>query len=198
MLRIPQIRSLRRFRRDAEGLAAVEFALILPAMLIMLFGMFEVSNIVGCRARVAQLASTVADLIAQKSSLTEGDINSIYAAAGAILYPYNTDEPGIRITSVIWDSTKSANDQGAKKAGKVAWSCSKNGGGLGPQHAENSTWTFDHELLSVGSSVIMVEVDYSYDLPTKVVTGPFPMKDSFHTKPRRVAQIPKPASCPSG
>ena len=165
-------------------------------MLVMLFGMVELSNVVDCRARVSQLASSVADLTAQKSTLTAGDITSIYAAAGAILYPYNTNEPSIRITSVIWDPSKPANDEGAKKAGKVAWSCSKNGAGLGPAHATNSTWDFDHELLSQGSSVIMVEVAYSYELATKVVTGPFLMNDSFYTKPRRVAQIPKPASCP--
>jgi Flp pilus assembly protein TadG len=201
MLRNIQPLLLRHFRRNADGLAAVEFALILPAMIAMLFGMAELSSAVNCRIGISQLASTVADLTAQKSAPTTSDISSIYAAANTILYPHNTANPTIRITSVIFDTaTNSAT------VGKVAWSCTQSGSGtLDPAtRAENSKVTLQTsskdkqlELLTSGSSVLMTEVAYDYTTPTmRVVAGTIAMKDSFYTKPRRVAQIPKPASCP--
>lgn len=195
---LKKLRSIAGFRRAAEGLAAVEFALILPVMLTMLFGMGELSLAVFARTAISQVASTVTDLVAQKSTLTSGDISSVYAAANTLLYPYypqlSSSKPTIRIASVIYDTTTNSTT-----VGKVAWVCSQTGSGtLSPAtRAVNSTVTFTQPLLSSGASVVLVEVAYSYSSPTtQVITGAFNMKDKFQTKPRRVAQIPAPSSCP--
>ncbi len=84
--------------------------------------------------------------------------------------------------------------------GRVAWTCSQAGSGsfAVASRAVNSTVTFTQPLLSSGGSVLMTEVAYSYASPTsQIVTGAINMRDSFHTKPRRVAQIPAPSSCPT-
>jgi len=160
--------------------------------------MGELSLAVFARTAISQVASTVTDLVAQKSSLTSGDISSVYAAANTLLYPYypqlSASKPTIRIASVIYDTTTNSTT-----VGKVAWVCSQTGSGtLSPAtRAVNSTVSFTQPLLSTGASVILVEVAYNYTSPTtQVLTGPFNMKDRFQTKPRRVAQIPAPASCP--
>jgi hypothetical protein len=45
-------------------------------------------------------------------------------------------------------------------------------------------------------SVILAVVTYNYSSPTtKIVTGPIAMSNTFYSKPRRVAQISKPAAC---
>ena len=49
MLTRIRLRIFRRFRRSEKGLAAVEFALILPVMITMLFGMGELSTAVFAR-----------------------------------------------------------------------------------------------------------------------------------------------------
>ena len=49
---LTRLKVLRRFRRDAKGLAALEFALILPVLITMLFGMGELSLAVFCRTDV--------------------------------------------------------------------------------------------------------------------------------------------------
>jgi Flp pilus assembly protein TadG len=195
---LKKIRALRRFRRDSRGLAALEFALILPVLITMLFGMGELSLAVFCRTSVTQVASTVADLVAQESTPTTSDISNVYYAANSLLYPYYPDlssaKPVIRITSVIFDTTTNSTT-----VGKVAWTCTQSGSGtLTPAtRAENSTVTFSQPLLTSGASVVMAEVAYSYSSPTtKLITSAINMKDSFHTKPRRVAQIPKPSACP--
>jgi len=199
MLRRLKLRVFGRFRREERGLAALEFALILPVLITMLFGMGELSLAVFARSAVSQAASTVADLVAQASAPGATDISNVYYAANTILYPYypqmSSAKPSIRITSVIFDTaTKSPT------TGKVAWSCAQAGSAsfTPATRAEGSTVTFTQPLLSDGSSVVMAEVAYSYASPTtKVITGAFTMRDNFYTKPRRVAQIPKPASCPS-
>lgn len=184
-------RILGRFRRAEQGLAAVEFALILPVMIALLFGMAELSSAVFCRTAVAQMASTVADLVAQKNSVSSNDIQNVYNAANIILYPYykgGGNAPSIRITSVVYDPNNPS-----QTVGKLGWSCTQAGSGTLP----SASVTLDKPLLTPGGSVLKVEVAYNY-LPatTETITGPIPMKDAFFTRPRRVAQIPKPATCP--
>jgi Flp pilus assembly protein TadG len=179
-------------------LAAVEFALILPVLITMLFGMGELSLAVFCRTDISQIASTVADLVAQESTVSSTDLSNVYNAANTILYPYypnlSASKPTIRVTSVIFDSITNSTT-----VGKVAWTCSQSGNGtLSPAaRAVNNTVTFSQPLLSSGGSVVMVEVAYSYASPTtQVIAGSYNMTNQFYTKPRRVGQIPAPSSCP--
>jgi Flp pilus assembly protein TadG len=195
---LTRLKAMRRFRRDAKGLAALEFALILPVLITMLFGMGELSLAVFCRTDITQIASTVADLVAQEKAPGSTDISNVYAAANTILYPYypnlSSSKPTIRITSVIFDTATNSTT-----VGKVAWTCSQSGNGtLSPaSRAVGSTVTFSQALLSTGGSVLMAEISYSYASPTtKVLTGAITMSDKFYTKPRRVGQIPAPSSCP--
>ncbi len=199
MLRRVKLHIVGRFRRNERGLAALEFALILPVLITMLFGMGELSLAVGARSGISQVASTVGDLVAQSSAPSSTDLGNVYYAANTILYPYypqlSSAKPSIRITSVIFDTaTKSTT------VGRVAWTCSQIGSGsfaVGSR-AVNSTVSFTQPLLSDGGSVVMAEIAYSYSSPTtRIITTAFTMRDNFYTKPRRVAQIPAPSSCPT-
>ena len=60
------IAPLGRFLCDRCGLAAVEFALILPVMLTLYFGGVEVTNMLVANRRVTSVAYTAADLAAQR------------------------------------------------------------------------------------------------------------------------------------
>jgi Flp pilus assembly protein TadG len=189
---------LRRAAVNQDGLAAVEFAMLLPIMITLFFGVVETSMALLCRADVSIMASTAADLVSQADTLATADIRNVYDAAGTILYPYyngSNAKPTIRITSVIWDTVgKSAT------VGKVAWTCTQSGSGtLSPaSRAANSNVTLPQALLTTGSSVIVSEVAYNYASPTtKVVTGAINFTNNFYTKPRRVMQIPPPSGgCP--
>ncbi len=206
MLRRRGARIFRLFRREEKGLAAVEFAFVVPVMIIMLFGMGELSMAIFARADVTQIASTVADLVAQESTVSGTDLSNVYNAANTILYPYYNgsttagdpggDKPTIRVTSVIFDTTTNSTT-----VGKVAWTCTQTGNAsLSPAtRGKNSTVTFSKSLLSTGSSVLMVEVAYNYpSVTTMVIAGSYPMSDQFYTKPRRVGQIPAPSPAPTG
>ena len=128
---------MRRFLKNKSGLAAVEFAFVLPVMLSMMFGMVELSQAMGARAAVTNLASTGADLIAQESSVTDADLNNVFGALGAMLYPYSVTPVKIVITSIVDDGSGGV-------TGKVAWSDGYTGG-------KND----DSVARTVGSSVTM-------------------------------------------
>ena len=186
--KLGRLAALSRFGRARGGMAAVEFAFLLPVMLVMFFGVVEVSMALACRADVTNVASTTADLTAQASSLSTSDVSNVFNAAGAILYPYDASAARITVTSLNYDTTSKS-----LTSGVVAWSCANTGSGRG----KNSVVTLPAGLMTVNGSVIMAEVTYTYTSPTtKVITGPMPMTNTFYTKPRRVAQITGPTACP--
>lgn len=199
------MKSWRLFRKAQDGLAAVEFALILPFLITLFFGVVELSMALVCRADVSTMVSTAADLIAQESTTTTSDISNVYSAAGTVMYPYYTGgasgKPTIRITSVVYDGTT-----GSTTSGKVAWSCEQVGtGNLSPttRNPGDPVNFLDasgnaQAIMVANGSVIMAEVAYNYSSPTtQVVTNSINMTNVWYTKPRRVAQIPAPTgNCP--
>lgn len=179
---------LERFRKAKDGLAAVEFALLLPVMITLFFGVVEVSLALACRADVTNVASTAADLVAQESSMTTSDMSNVWSALSAILYPYDTSVAQIKVSSINYDTTTQS-----LTSGKVAWSCGKNT----TARTTGTTVTLPSGLMTANGSVIMSEITYIYTSPTtKIITGPKTMTNTFYTKPRRVAQISAPSSCP--
>ena len=112
------LRKIKSGAKNKDGAAAVEFAMLLPFMITLFFGVVETSLALLCRADVSIMASTAADLVSQADTLASADIGNVYSAASTILYPYydgSNTKPTIRITSVIWDTVgKSAT------VGKVA------------------------------------------------------------------------------
>lgn len=123
-------RRSRRFIRSVDGIAAVEFALILPLMLVIYLGLVEMSRGLRAAQKLDLVAHTLADLSAQQltggdasgqAALTEADIQSIFSAATAIMSPLPAANLKMTISQVEIYSP-SAN---AWKA-KVNWSVAKN------------------------------------------------------------------------
>lgn len=93
---------LRRFRRDERGVAAIEFALVLPIMALILLGCFEVPRFVMIYQKMARTSAGVADLVAQADDpLTTNQINDIFTAGGIMMQPYDVSANGVIIVSSI-------------------------------------------------------------------------------------------------
>lgn len=94
-LPVSAIRALRnRLATDRRGMAAVEFALVLPIMLLLLVGMTELYSAMTLDRKLSQTSSAIADLVAQESAVTRGELLAIMDVAEAILDPY--PESGIQ------------------------------------------------------------------------------------------------------
>lgn len=76
-------RSLRAFHRQDDGVAAVEFALIVPIMAMMTIGAIEMSEAVTVDRRVSSVADRSGDLVAQFNGVLETSEVGTRASVGA-------------------------------------------------------------------------------------------------------------------
>lgn len=164
---------VRRLARDVRGVSAVEFALILPVMIVMYIGAVEFSHALTVDRRVTAVASAAADLTAQTEQVTAADMQDIFTASTAIMSPYSSTPISIVVTSVVADANNDTT---------VAWSCAHNG----TPRAEDSEYTLPDGLTQPFSSVIVAEVSYSFDPPIgQYMTGGINMTETFYLRPRR-------------
>ncbi|MCJ2085265.1 pilus assembly protein [Methylobacterium sp. E-005] len=93
----------RPFLRDCEGVAALEFALILPILLMFLAATAEFVSAVDQKRKVAQLGRTLADLTAQgdtQNPVSSTLMSDIVASSGPILAPFPSTAATIQISAV--------------------------------------------------------------------------------------------------
>jgi Flp pilus assembly protein TadG len=96
------MRSLRRFAKDERGVTAIEFAFVLPVILILLIGCFEVPRFVLVYQRIARTSASVADLVAQADEpITPAQLQDIFTAGKVIMDPYDIKADGRIIVSSI-------------------------------------------------------------------------------------------------
>jgi Flp pilus assembly protein TadG len=135
--------SRRRFAGEESGIAAVEFALILPIMLILYLGLVELSRGMRAAQKVDLVAHALADLTAQQlymtrtpplagnangqAALTEADIQAIFAAGTALLAPLPAAALKMTITEVNITSPSANNWQA-----QATWTVRKNSGTARP------------------------------------------------------------------
>jgi len=168
-------RQLRHYVRSAEGISAVEFALIAPLLITILFGTIEVCNALICRQKITTVASSGSDLVAQDSAITVAQINDVFAALNAIVYPYPSAGAQIIITSV-------KNDPNHAGQYIVDWSEAQNT----TAHTKNASITMPTGIVPTGGSVIFSEVTYNYaPITTIFFPGSVSMSDHFYSKPRK-------------
>lgn len=90
----------RRLIKDRRGIAAVEFALIVPLLLVMYFVTMEAGQGIDTNKKLGRLASMVADLVTQESSVNKADLDAILQIGAAIIQPYNRSKPSIYIAGI--------------------------------------------------------------------------------------------------
>ena len=85
--------------RDVRGVAAVEFALILPLILVLYVGALDVTRAVLASRNVDVLSRTISDIVSQQSTTNatpSSTVSLIFGAASAVMAPYSTT--GLKLT----------------------------------------------------------------------------------------------------
>ena len=72
----------RRFRRDEAGVSALEFALILPIIMVMVLGLAETAVYIGARAKVVSGVDAALRYTMFARSDVDGIVNTALAAGG--------------------------------------------------------------------------------------------------------------------
>lgn len=87
--------------RDQRGVAAVEFALALPVMVTLFFGMVEITRYVLIHQKTEKTAYSLSDLVAQSTSLTNAQLTSMFAATSEVMNPFATGGNSVVIITSI-------------------------------------------------------------------------------------------------
>jgi Flp pilus assembly protein TadG len=176
-------RKLGGLASDKSGIAAVEFAMLLPLMLSLWLGAVELSQGIAADRKVTLTARTVSDLVSQVTATSTTDIANSLSAATAVMAPFPAAKLKATVSSVVIDANSKAT---------IAWSCTYNG----TARAKNSAVTLPAALLVANTSLIWSEVQYSYTpVIGYIVTGTLTLKDQIYMRPRLSDSVTGPSSC---
>lgn len=174
---------IRRFHRNNSGIAALEFALVLPVMLVLYLGGIEVTDGLVLKRKVSHTASAIADLVAQDTAIAStAEMQDIFNAGTAILSPYTTSKLKVSVVAITMDASKKAT---------VSWSQAFNGGSCA---AKGSSVSVPADLQSANGFLIRVTTDYAYTPDFGyVLTGTIPLTERFYQAPRSGKAITGPS-----
>ena len=176
---------------DRRGIAATEFAFIVPIMLVLFFGTVEISSGVAVDRKVTLMARTLADLTSQTTSVANTDLTNFQALGAAIMTPYSATPIQATISELYVDpSTLQA---------RVEWSQ-----GYAPR-ALKSPVTIPTALAVGGTYLIFSEVSYLYVPAVGYVMAKagITLHDVAYTRPRQSLCVfyptttPLPTNCPT-
>ena len=162
----------RRLWSDARGAAAVEFALLVPLMALLYFGVVEVTQGAMTQQRVAHTASAIGDLVAQSTSITSDEVGDIFNVGDTIMSPYPTSGLQMRVTSLVADKNGNVT---------VAWSQANGMTAL----AKGSPVSVPANVITPGASAIMGESQYTYtSVFGQIMPSPVVFKETSYLQPR--------------
>jgi Flp pilus assembly protein TadG len=110
-------RRLAKFKIDKRGIAATEFALLLPIMLVLFVGVSEVGQAISISRKVTITARTITDLVTQYSALGTSDMTNLLNASSQVMTPYPASNVTVIVSEVTLVSGK----------GTIDWSAAYNG-----------------------------------------------------------------------
>jgi Flp pilus assembly protein TadG len=174
-----RLRALRRFARQEGGMAAVEFALILPILVVLWIGGVEMTQALSIDRRLNNLASAIGDLSARSKQLIYSDVDNILDIAPGAMFPYSTTGLQMRVTAVDISGGGTATVAWSRAQGITAYSDGQNMNGVVPA-----------TLRVPDSQVIMAEVYYSYTPAVGyVITGSLDLDDRMFFVPRLIQYV---------
>ena len=157
---------------DISGLAATEFAIIVPVMLVLFFGTDEFATGIAVDRKVTLMARTLSDLTSQNISVTDTQLTNFFNASAGIMTPYSATPVKSTITELYVDPNTFA--------ARVQWSK-----GAAPRTA-GTTVAIPSALQVGGTYLIYSEVSYAF-VPTVgyVLKNSITLKDFTFTRPRQ-------------
>jgi len=172
-------RSARDMLEDCSAIAATEFAVIVPMMLVLFFGVVEFSSGVAVDRKVTLMARTLSDLTSQSppAGVADTDLTNYFSAAGGIMWPYTPINGYPPVSATITELFVDPNSLQAR----VQWSK-----GDAPR-STSSVVAIPPALAIANTYLIFSEVNFTY-VPTVgyvMAKSGISLRDVAYTRPRQ-------------
>lgn len=97
--------------RECEGIAAVEFAMVFPIMIMLLLGTVELGNGILANQKVIASSQMVTDLLTRTEIVTDEQLAEAKRAGRLALSPFDPDIIGFDIISIRYDPDSGDEDE---------------------------------------------------------------------------------------
>lgn len=138
----------RQWQSEEDGVAAMEFVLIFPVLMTILFGVYDLGTGFLVNQKVISASQIVSDLISRNVSISDSELDDIITAGRLALAPYDTATMGYDVISVSFDSDGNPVEEWRRTSGMPE-----------NQVAFDSTSALGGE----GDGVVVVSVSYNYE-----------------------------------
>jgi Flp pilus assembly protein TadG len=174
------ISNLTRFASDVRAVAAVEFAAVLPFLVLLALGTVELSDGITAKQKLTHVISSTGDLVAQSKVITNTDMTNLMKAAAAIIAPFPDSKLKVIVSGISIDANANP---------KVSWSDGHNTDPL----QIGTDYTVPPDLKVANTFLIVAEGSFTYT-PTVayVLSGDVKLQDRFFMLPRLVNKVCRP------
>ncbi|HUC50676.1 MAG TPA: TadE/TadG family type IV pilus assembly protein [Xanthobacteraceae bacterium] len=139
----------RRFAKSTRGIAAVEFAMVLPVLTVLFLASFDGGRAIAVYMKVRTASYTLAAIANQYASINDAAMSGIFTATSDVLAPYSTVPLALTVSQIAIDANGNAT---------VNWSSTQGG----TARTVGSSITVPVNLATPNSYLILSEVKYSY------------------------------------
>ncbi|HUR43659.1 MAG TPA: TadE/TadG family type IV pilus assembly protein [Aestuariivirga sp.] len=164
-------------------MAAIEMAFIMPFMLLLYFGLVDLTGLISLNRKVTYAASVVADLVTQnQTTVTGANINDYFNAAKLVMRPGDLSNIRVEVYQFRNVSGTITNQWSKKSTGGTACSIPSTTGMA--------------SLMTDGNDIIVAEVCTTYTPFIATFLGQsilgattFPMSEEIALRPRQSATL---------
>jgi Flp pilus assembly protein TadG len=165
----------RRFVKAKRGVAAIEFAIILPALVVIFLATFDAGRAVAIYMKVRAATYALGAITNQYTTIHDSDMQQILGATAVVLTPY----PSAPVVVVVSELQITASG-----TVKVSWSDTLNGA------VRTSPPTVPSGYKKNSTYVIFAEVSYTYTpMFGYFSSGAITLSDNLYITPRSSAKI---------
>ena len=163
-----------------DGNVAVEFALCVPVLLLLMLGSAEMARFIILHQKMDRVATTISDLVARAETISESELDDIFIAVDQVAEPFDLANLGIVIVSSITNTDGNGPVIAWQRSGGGSYSASSHLG------AEGDTPELPPDfVVREGETAIISEVYYDFTpFLSDLIVAPQEVYRNAHHRPR--------------